>query len=39
MTSLTDYPSPHEKNFFRVQSARLAAFFETFAESVGPTEP
>ena len=32
MTSLTANRTPQEKNFFRVQSTRLYAFFETFAE-------
>jgi len=37
MTSLTTNPDPQEKFFFRVQSTRLHAFFEIFAESLERT--
>jgi len=37
MTSLTKDPQPQPKNFFRVQTRRLAASFETFTGSVEHT--
>jgi len=39
MTSLTKNPHPQAKNFFRVQTRRLATSFETFTGSVQHTGP
>ena len=39
MTSLTKKRTPQAKNFFRVQTRRLAASFETFTGSVEHTGP
>ena len=39
MTSLTKNPHPKQKFFFRVQTRRLAASFETFTGSAEHTRP
>jgi len=39
MTSLTKNPHPQAKNFFRVQTARLAKAFELLTESEALIEP